>query len=243
MKHLKVFIIAMILCASSACTKIQEGGNGQVHFEVASRLDVMDVTKSAVSDYTVLPSAGDFSITIKDSRSETVWSGKISEWLPSTLLTAGSYSVEASYGSLEEEGFDKPYFTGSQNFTVKGGSSVPVSIPVSLGNTIVKVVCSESFMNYYKDYTFKLTRNNAEVAVFEKGDTKAAFIDGYLIQVEGVLTSETKTQPFSVEYKNLEEATAYTLNFDAPNVGGSSITISFNDTVEEIELGNYELND
>ena len=243
MKHLKVFIIAMILCAVSACTKNQETGSGQVLFEVASRLDVVDVTKSAVSDYTALPSAGDFNITIKDSKSEFVWSGKISEWLPSTLLTAGAYTVDASYGSIEEEGFDKPYFVGSQNFTVKGGSSVSVSIPVSLGNTIVRVVCSESFRNYYKDYTFTIKRNGTDIAVFERDVTMAAFIDGYMFQIEGVLKSETKTQNFSAEYKNLDEATAYTLNFDAPNVGGSSITISFNDMVEEIDLGNYELND
>lgn len=243
MKHLKVFIIAMTLCSATACTKSQETGSGQVLFEVASRLDVVDVTKSAVSDYTALPSAGDFNITIKDTKSESVWSGKISEWLPSTLLTAGAYTVDASYGSLEEEGFGKPYFVGSQNFTVKGGSSVSVSIPVSLGNTVVRVVCSESFRNYYQNYTFKLKRNGSDVAVFEKGETKAAFIDGYMIQVEGILMSETKTQNFSAEYKNLDEATAYTLNFDAQNVGGSTITISFNDTVEEIDLGNYELND
>ena len=61
--------------------------------------------------------------------------------------------------------------------------------------------------------------------------------------MEGVLTSETKTQTFSAEYTNLHEATAYTLYFDASKVGGSTITITFNDSVEEVELGNVELND
>jgi hypothetical protein len=31
--------------------------------------------------------------------------------------------------------------------------------------------------------------------------------------------------------------------FDVTNVGGTSITITFNDNVETVELGDFELND
>ena len=41
----------------------------------------------------------------------------------------------------------------------------------------------------------------------------------------------------------LNEATAYTINFDVPAVGGSTITISFNNNVEEVDLGEFELNE
>ena len=159
------------------------------------------------------------------------------------MLPAGNYTVKASYGSLEEEGFDKPYFTGTQTFAVKGGETVAVSIPVALGNTIIKISCSDYFNRYYSDYTFKLTRDGAEIATFKKGETKAAFIDGYKIKIEGVLTGELKTYTFEQEYTGLNEATAYTINLDAPNVGGSTITITFNNDVETVELGDYELND
>ena len=33
------------------------------------------------------------------------------------------------------------------------------------------------------------------------------------------------------------------IQFDAANVGGSAITVSFNDTVETIELGDVEINE
>ena len=52
-----------------------------------------------------------------------------------------------------------------------------------------------------------------------------------------------KTFTFSKDYSNLNEATAYTFNFDVTNVGGATITIKFNDTVETVELGDHELND
>lgn len=243
MKHLKAIFSVLAFIVAVSCTKNQTEGYGRVAFEVSSNQSVADMTKSNVSDYTTLPSAEDFIITILDASASQVWTGRISEWDATTSLLAGSYTVEAVYGDLEEEGFDKPYFTGSEEFTVKGGESTSVSVPVALGNTVIKISCSDYFNRYYTDYTFKLTRDGAEIATFVKGETKAAFVDGYKIKVEGVLTGEVKTYNFSKEYTGLDEATAYTINFDAPNVGGSTITISFNDTVETVELGDYELND
>lgn len=243
MKHLKTIFGILALLAAFSCTKNQNEGNGLVTFEVTNNQNVVDMTRSNVSDYTALPSAGDFSITILDASSAQVWAGKISEWDAATVLPAGNYTVKASYGSLEEEGFDKPYFTGTQTFVVKGGETVAVSIPVALGNTIIKVSCSDYFKRYYSDYTFRLTRDGAEIATFVKDETKAAFIDGYKIKIEGTLTGELKTYTFEQEYTGLNEATAYTINFDAPNVGGSTITITFNNDVETVELGDYELND
>ena len=243
MKHLKTIFGVLALIAAVSCTKSQTEGNGRVAFAVSSNDVVADMTKSNVSDYTGLPAVGDFTITILDESSSQVWAGKISEWDATTPLLAGNYTVNASYGDIEDEGFDKPYFTGSQTFAVKGGETSSVSVPVSLGNTIIRISCSDYFKKYYSDYTFRLTRGTAEIATFVKDETKAAFVDGYKIKVEGTLQGELKTYSFEKEYTGLDEATAYTINFDAPNVGGSTITISFNDTVEVVELGDYELND
>ena len=243
MKHLKTIIGIAAFFAAISCVKSPNDGSGLVVFEVASNQEVADVTKSNVSDYTSLPTAGDFTIVIKDAENAQVWTGKISEWNPVTPLQMGTYTVEAEYGSIEDEGFDKPYFYGNKSFTVVGAESTAVSIPVSLGNTIVKIACSDYFKNYYTAYTIKLTRDGADLVSFTKDETRAAFVDGYKFTVEGTLTSETKTQTFTTEFNNLNEATAYTLSFDVSNVGGSTITISFDDSVEVVELGNVELND
>ena len=240
MKHLKTLFGVLTLVAAVSCAK-QSAASGQVTFEVSSNQAVADVTKSNVSDYTTLPSVADFTISV--SGEEFKWSGKISEWNPAIALLAGEYSVTASYGNLEDEGFDKPFFTGSQTFTIKGGEQTAVSVPVSLGNTIVRMTFTESFNNYYPDYTFKLTRDGVDLATFVKGETKAAFIDPYKFTLEGTLVGEMKTVNVKYDYTYLNEATAYTFNFDVTNVGGAVITIRFNDTVETIELGDFELND
>lgn len=243
MKHLKTILGMLVLFAALSCTKNQMEGNGQVSFVLNGDYEIADLTKSNVSQYTTLPSSEDFNLSIADASSASVWKGKLSEWDSATLLKAGSYKVTASYGDMEEEGFDKPFFTGSADFTVAGGQTSEVQISARLGNTVIMIGCTENFRNYYKDYTFSLKRNNQHIVTFTKDETKAAFVDGYKFTLEGTLTSETQTQTFSKEYASLNEATAYSIVFDAANVGGSSITVTFNDNVETIDLGDLELND
>ena len=243
MKHLKTILGVMVLMLALSCTKNQAEGNGQVSFSLSSKLEIADVTKSNVSAYTQLPSASDFTIVITNASKEAVWTGLISDWDPATLLPVGDYKVTATYGSIEEEGFDKPFFTGSADFVIQGAQSTEVKIQVSLGNTVILVKCTENFKNYYEDYSFNLVRDGKTIATFAKGQTKAAFVDGYKISLEGTVKSATKTQSFSKDYTNLHEATAYTVIFDVNNVGGASITVTFNNEIVEVPLGDIELND
>ena len=243
MKHLKTILGVMVMVLTMSCAKNHAEGSGQVSFSLFSDFEVVDQTKSNVSDYTTLPSASDFTITIKDAASATFWTGKISEWDEATLLPVGSYTVSATYGSIEDEGFDKPFFTGEETFSIVGAQVTDVKISVSLGNTVILVRCTDNFRNYYQDYTFNLVRDGQTIASFVKDETKAAFVDGYKISLQGSVTSATKTQTFTKDYSGLKEATAYTILFDASNVGGVTITVTFNDTVETVELGDIELND
>lgn len=243
MKHFKTLlgVVAMLLALS--CTKNQTEGNGHVSFVLTGDYMIADQTRSSVSQYTSLPSSEDFTITITDASSASVWKGKLSDWDPATLLKAGSYKVTASYGDIEDEGFDKPYFTGETVFTVAGSQTSEVEVSVSLGNTVILVGCTDNFRNYYKDYAFRLSRDGKEIVTFAKDESRGAFVDGYKFTLEGTLSSETRTQSFTKDYSSLDEATAYTIMFDVANIGGASITITFNDTVETIELGDLELNE
>lgn len=240
MKQLKRTVGLLVLLSAFACSKTP-AGKGQVNFDLKQDFNLVEVTKSNVSDYTTLPNPSDF--TIKVSGGDFVWNGKVSEWDPSTQLLAGNYSVTADYGALEIEGFDKPYFSGKTDFAVTGGQTQNVSIPVSLANTLVRITCTEKFRNYFSDYTVKLSRDNSDIVTFTKDETRAAFVDGYKFTVKGTFVGEMKTQTFEKEYTNLDSATAYNIVFDMNNTGGATITISFNNVVETIELGDVELND
>lgn len=235
---------ALAILAAVSCNRMQHAGEGQVSFGISSIDNVTDVTRSNVSDYTTLPGKDAFSIKVTDASAQTVYEGRITDWVPEeNVLIAGEYSVSAEYGRIEDEGFDKPYFIGARTFTVNGGETSEVSVPVSLGNTIVRVECTDAFRNYYRSWSFKLSRGGADIVSFAEGETKAAFVDGYRFTLSGVMEAETKSYTFSKEYSSLEPATAYTFVFDVTNAGSATITISFNNSVETVELGDIELND
>lgn len=239
MRHLKTIVSVLAFLSVISCSKNVVDESGKVTFQIAADQFVADQTKSNVSDYTALPAADDFIITIKDASSSKVWSGKISEWDESTQLVSGNYTVTAEYGDAAEEGFDKPYFAGAADFAIVGGETKSVSVSVSLANTVVKISCSDDFVNYYSDYGFKITRTGAEIVSFPKGETRAAFLDGYMFVLEGTIAGKS----FSREFSNLDAATAYTILFDVSNVGGSTISITFKNETVPVELGDYELND
>lgn len=238
-------IIILLALAAAGCKKTETPAEkGGITFAIETRHDVTDVTRSHISDFTALPDTGDFTLSITDSKRQVVWSGDMDQMTGEYFLDAGSYTATAQYGDISAEGFDKPCFAGSQSFTVEGGSSKDVSIPVTLANAIVKVSCTDMFNNYFTDYSFKITTAAGTEITFPKGESRGAFIDAYRFTIEGTLTNQGGTaQTFSKSYDSgLNPATCYTVTFDASNVGGATVTITFNDTVETVDLGDIELN-
>ena len=247
MKLIKASILLLALGAAAGCKKTEApaADTGSITFAVAAQQEVNDVTRSKVSDITDLPAAADFTLTITDAQQKTVWSGTIAQMTGPYTLATGEYTATAQYGATTDEGFDKPCFTGSMPFTINGGDSKQITIPVSLANAIVKVSCSDMFRNYFSDYSFKITTAAGTQIDFPKSETRGAFIDAYKFTIDGTLTNQGgPAQSFSKTYDTgINPATCYTVTFDASSVGGTSITVTFNDTTETIDLGDIELND
>lgn len=247
MKLIKASILLLALGAAAGCKKTEApaADTGSITFAVAAQQEVADVTRSQISDITALPAAADFTLTITDAQQKTVWSGSIAQMTEPYTIAAGEYTATAQYGSVSDEGFDKPCFTGSMPFTINGGDSKQITIPVSLANAIVKVSCTEMFRNYFSDYSFKITTAAGTQIDFPKSETRGAFIDAYKFTIDGTLKNQGGTaQSFNKTYDTgINPATCYTVTFDASSVGGTSITVTFNDTTETIDLGDIELND
>jgi len=241
-KFLSVAVPALLLSVS--CQKGSDS-TGNIIFEVKPVTEIDVVTRSSVSDYTVLPSASDFNIKVLNSKSAIVWEGGLDEYDSQTSFKTGSYSVSASYGLEGDEGFDKPYFCGTADFIVESGETSTVSVPVSLGNCLVKINCSDIFKSYFPDYSFTLTTGSGTVVDFSKEETRAAFIDAFKFSVSARMKSQGGAlKTYSKSYDSgILPATCYTLAFDVTNAGGVSLTVSFNDTVDVVDLGDIELND
>ncbi len=226
----------------AACSK-QSGTEGNVRIALEQQSNLVDVsTKSSVGDFTTLPSASAFTVKISDAQDNIT---PVTDLSAPVTLTTGNYIASATYGSLSDEGFDKPCFKGEQSFSVNGSGSQTVTIKVKLAGCIVKFSFTEAFTNYFSDYSFTVTTGGGTEISVPKSETRAIFMDAYTFRLSGTLTSQSgATQTFAEkEFKNLEPATCYTVKFDASNVGSNSITISFDETTIDTDLVEVDLND
>lgn len=231
MKRIAIVMAALAAIVLSGCQKTAQTGRLCFALEEGEVADVQ--TKGNVSDYAAIPSEGDFMLTIK-SGSSTVWTGLLSEWNGTKELEVGKYTAEVSFGSAEDEGYSKPCFAGKADFTVTGGQVTYVNIPVSLGNAIVKISCTDAFKSYYTSYSFTITTGAGNV--FENVSAPV-FMDAYKFTITGVLTAQNgKSATMAPKTNNVEAASCYNVIFDATNVGSVTMTISFDDTVQTVEF-------
>lgn len=241
MKKALLILSAALMLAATSCTK--GPGPGSLKFSVSSDVSVADAAKSKLSDIIALPEGKDFSLVVKSSAGELIWSGLLSEWHTDTKLPVGTYNVTASYGTVGDEGVIKPLFAGEKAFSIAGAETTEVKIPVELQNCIIKVSCTNAFKNYFTDYQFTITTGAGHEFVLDKDWTDPIFIDAYKFTVKGKLTNQGgAVQNFEKTYEALEAATCYTLKFDATNVGGFKVTITFKNDVTTVDLGDLEIN-
>ncbi len=232
----------MALAVMSVSCARQSDEEGSVAFRLDADLGVLEQTRSNVSEYTTLPSTGDFTIVITKSNGDEVYNGLLSAYDETIPLKAGNYTVKANYGSTSEEGFDKPCFQGEKAFSVTGDNTTVVTIPVALANSIIKVYCTDAFRAYFQEWDLVFTTGSGHKIEFRKNESRAAFVEAYKISVAGTLTDQGgKIQTFGKSYDTtLSPKTCYTIKFDVSNVGKSTITITFDDTKEnkseDIEL-------
>ena len=239
MKKTVLTLVAALALLATSCAK-QDRTAGSVSFSLEEGAVAEVLTKGSVSDYASLPDAADFSLTVKNSLGATIYNGLLGAWNADAPLAAGNYSAQVEYGDPSAEGPGKPCFEGSASFGVLGGQNTNVKVTVNLANCIVKIDCSEAFKNYFPERSFVISTPES-AGGFTYGD-KAIFV-AYQWTVSGAL----KTQA-GVSYDLPERtfkgdaATCYTVKYDISNVGGVTITISFNDNVQTVKLGDVELN-
>lgn len=253
MKFTKLLLSAALLLGFAACNndgdESAEVAKGYLTFEVSAAQDVENITRAqitideATGGYTV-PAAEDFTITILDEEGYQVWTGTIGEWDPvATPLKVGTYTVTAVYDN-GRTGFDKPVFASEKvAFTIVGAQETAVKIPVTLQNAIVRFTYSDMFLKYYSFDKVTVTSGSTPIE-FTKDMTKGAFIDATTFNVATNFTSQSgKSVDFSKDY-TAKAASCYTVAFDASNIGGiGTITITLNDEVTEVDMGEIELNE
>ena len=164
-----------------------------------------------------------------------------SELEANSTLPTGAYTLEAYYGSENDEGFEKPYFYGAAEFHIYDSETSNPEVLISLSNSMVSVTYSEAFKNYFSAYTTTLQSEAGVPVTFSQIENRPAYLKPGEIAITINATKTTGTQislqPASIKAK---AKTYYNVTFDVNggNVGDATLSITFDDatTLEPIEI-------
>lgn len=222
MKYIKSIYIGLVGMLMAACTDeqpTQNRGDGEgrlILSEVEVKTTVGDVITRASLETDILPKASDFTIEIVNSEGSLV---KTLE--PGTLqctLSAGTYTLKASYGDAEAMSAT-PAFYGESNATITEGGVTTTSITANLQQAVIHPRISEELIVHFKEYS--LTIQRPEGSAVEMPNDKDFFIPGngtYTLTLSG---TNQLGESFSHDwqYENLAVRTRYTVecNPDLPS--------------------------
>lgn len=164
---LTVVAAGMIIAGCSDSYNPNSSQNGRIY--ASFDLDAEVITSAGVSKS---PSRQAMAVTASqlaiDLNSED---GRVSRHWDSPDLfpvdedfPVGAYTMEASYGSPDDQGYDKPYYHGSTTLTVKDSETTPVSITATLANAMVSVSFTDNFKKFFQEYTPSLIAGDVNLA-------------------------------------------------------------------------------
>lgn len=187
-------------------------------------------------------SASDLSLklTSESGSFSRVWE-KASDFNEPVTVPVGKYSIEAYYGVLEDEGFEKPYYYGSSTLTVEENRTTPVSVTASLANSMVRVEMSDMFRDYFASYSLTLRSELGNEIAYPDGETRPVYLAPGQVTASITITKQNGTTA-TLEPKSFtaEPRHSYLLKFDinSGEAGDGILVLTYDDMtdMEDVEI-------
>ncbi|MDE6199629.1 MAG: DUF4493 domain-containing protein [Muribaculaceae bacterium] len=163
----------------------------------------------------------------------------ISDFDNNELFKVGAYTIEAVYGDIEDEGFEKPYYYASAQLTVKENKVTPVSLNARLSNSMVSIATTDAFKSYFTNYSFQAHAEGGDYINYTSTETRP----GYLRPGKVTVTADV-TKPNGLS-ATLEAATFvaepqhhYTVTIDVNNgqAGDAQLVITYDDMLSQEDV-------
>lgn len=234
---------AVLLALGSSCSDDYNPGGGTTG-KINPQLD-LDVNAITSRSTTAGREAAAVSVndlklrlTSADGSFSKEWSS-ISEFDNNELFKVGSYTLEAIYGNIEEEGFEKPYYYASTLLTVKENKVTPVTLSAGLANTMISIATTEAFSSYFTNYSFEARAEGGATITYGASETRP----GYLRPGKVTVTAEvTKPNGLSATLEAAvfvaEPKHHYTVTVDVNNgqAGDAQLVITYDDMLNQEDV-------
>lgn len=244
----KILFIALAATSLVACHKGgKEFASETMAVEIASatRSEVTEASGEGTTTIAV-PAAEDFALTIEGNGQTYSWetlAAYNAELAKGYSFVTGPYTVTLTHGELGVEGYNKPYFKGSNTVEAPGyGLTAHVDVECVLANSIIAIETTDNFNGYFPQSKF--TVNSIE---WNAESEEMLFLNAgeVTITCEAVRQSEMAegTITTMTSKVTLKPTTRHTVKFDLSTAGNATVNISFDNEVIKQEPIDTELND
>lgn len=239
-KNILLYGVTMLLLVSCANEDQQAAsGYGAINVQISADYQVVPVTRLTPSpaETPENPDVNEFALKlVSTSGSFTRSWDCLADFDPAEKIPVGSYTMSAYHGDLEDEGFDKPYYLGEADVTVRDRENTPVEIHCTLANVKVTVEYSEAFKNYFADYATTVHATNGDYVKFVKDETRAAYVKPGKITIQTYLKKqngiESTFEPAAIEDAKPRQHYRIKLDIADNAAGEAQLNISFDETTE-----------
>lgn len=257
MRHLypRIVIVSMLMLFSSCADESNpwSSGEGDILLELALSSDMLYAQQSRADNYNAVefvPEIDDLVLTLRneDASVNEKWSSA-SNFPNNSKFKVGNYSMEAYYGSINDEGFDKPYYYGNTKFTVYDGETTSVSLVAQIANSMVSILYTEAFINYFATYSAKIHADGGGYILYASDEKRPAYVrPGNVLLTLSLEKQNGVAATIEATTFKAEPRHHYNVTFDVNggSVGDAQLIITIDDTtIEEpvvIDLSDELLN-
>lgn len=234
---------ALLIAAGSSCSDdYNPGGGTSGKINPQLDLDVNAITSRSTSagrDASPV-SVNDLKLRLSSTDGSFVkeWNS-IADFDNNELFKVGTYTLEAIYGDVEDEGFEKPYYYASTQLTVKENKVTQVSMNAQLTNSMVSIATTEAFRSYFTNYSFQAHAEGGDYVNFTSTETRP----GYLRPGKVTVTADvTKPNGLSATLEAAvfvaESKHHYTVTVDVNNgqAGDAQLVITYDDMLSQEDV-------
>lgn len=151
---------------------------------------------------------------------------------PKTVYT-GDYTLEAAYGSDTDEGWDNPYYYGSQQLTVEHNSETHVSLPVRLANSIINIIFSDKFLSFLNDFKVTVTSSAGNDFKWVEDNSSSLYVTpGEVLLTVDFTKPNGSTATFQVDPFEAEAQHNYTVTLDV-DYQTETLSVTTDDTLDD----------
>jgi len=273
---LTLFVIICFLLSGCDRDEGQNTGYGTMSLQVSANANVIELkphanTRSNNSTDSVVhtrveeesdfvPDAGDFKIALyketsakTNTKTETSKAGilqyewnSLNEFDPSSKIAIGAYTLKATYGELNKEGFDAACYSGETDIIIQDHQNTPAEVTCYLNNVKVNVECSETVKAYFTSFEIKVYSQALKEIEISKNEKRPLYMLPGSLTVRAHFVKQNGKEG-TVELARIEETEVrqhYIIQVDLNNgnAGGAILNVNYAKVKSE-ETVNIDLSD